>query len=331
MGVAFGVPMIVSGWQEDLQVAESKNQVSDYLKHFKINNKQQKLLSLKMQTSFQEEVAENLRAETTNKRIGLGLYKNFFNTMVERAACREMVDVGARQAQKIKGINVSEEQKKNEGVISSVCLFPREGVSPSSQPACICQCDAGQLYNYKTDWLDLNPSLGLTLYEPARQCFAQEIAQLPDTMNTESTGKKVSRFWFLQSLVKDFENIKPTDKTITFEARFKPIYLLDTFYIGIGIGGRPTDFHEIQDRGLADIERYNDAKMIVFKKEAGEEKIGVYEHTASIKPDGWLFEKKLEQPLELGEWYRMKGILSAILSPSPSYLKAKQKRAPKVC
>ena len=280
--LAFGSFMIMSGAQQDTEIADVKQEIAQYLDTFTIWTRNQEIVGTFMQSSLVEEVKEELNAEISNKQIGLGFYENYFNETFRVFGEQQSMALGAYQKQLLK--------KDAYGMIAD---------------------DVGTMYGHITGWLNWNPSQGLALYEPCRGHFAQEIAQIPATFTStdQATGQQMSvpRFWFLQSLTKDFE--RSPASALVFEARLRPLYLLDQFYVGIGIGGVPVDAQAIaQYKGT--IDRYNHAKMIIVKKEqAGKPpSLGVYEHEVGSGKAGWVASQQAPA-FTPGTWYRFRATL----------------------
>jgi hypothetical protein len=170
------------------------------------------------------------------------------------------------------------------------------------------KADPGNIFKYWTKWFNLNPSQGIVLYEPARACFAQEAAVTPNFVkqSSDKSGKaKDTMFWFLQNITK---NVSRSTKSV--EIRFRPLYILDHFYMGVGIGGIPVNTRQIQDSGLANLDQYYHAKMVVFHKDnttGTKTNLGVYEHESPIAKTGWLTTNPWkESSLNPGSWYRLR-------------------------
>jgi hypothetical protein len=290
--LVFGTFMCESGWQQDQAVESIEDDITQYLANFTIWANNQVVIVQAMQNSMVEEISEGLNAEITNAEIGLGFYENFLNTTVNQTKLQAGYQLGSFQAQLL----APDPAWKTSGFN----LIPG---------------DVGTVFGYSTGWLNLNPSQGFVAYEPSRKHFAQEIAQLPATFTTTdpTTNQKVQvpAFWFLQSISKDSSQ-SPTSQVV-FEIRLRPIYLLNSFYVGIAIGGIPLDPDELSTTQQANIDRYNLAKMIVFKKETSSSPvtIGVYEHETPISTatDGWL-SSTTAPAFNLGAWYHIRGTLN---------------------
>lgn len=283
--LAFGAFMIVSGAQEDEEIGEGKKAVTEYLENFTIWTRNQEIIGEYMQSALVDQVKEELNAEISNRKIGLGFYENFYNQLFALFDQQQSYALGGYQAQLL--------QTNDSGAQVG---------------------DVGALYGSITNWLNLNPSQGLVLYEPARGHFSQEIAQLPATF-TNAAGQQEQKFWFLQSLTKDFAY--NGEVPIVFEVRLRPLYLLDSFYVGIGIGGTALNQQEVLTEHKGTVDRYNQSKMVVFKKDnqQGSATLGVYQHsTSSGAADGWLAQNlttpALVNDLQTGVWYRMRATLA---------------------
>lgn len=280
--LAFGSLMIMSGEQQDEEVADVDKEINDYLENFTIWTQNQEVIGQTMQSALIKEVKEELDAEIGNRKIGLGFYQNFYNQLLQLFVQQQEYALGGYEGQLL--------QTNAQGAYVG---------------------DVGVLYGYKTGLVNLNPSQGILLYEPARGHFAQEVAQLPATF-TGSQGNPQERFWFLQSISQDVPYAP--NKPLVFEVRLRPIYLLGSFYVGIGLGGLPLDVARILKEHRAPLDRYNHAKMIVFKNAQGQSAVGVYQHEvstgANAQSDGWVGQNIQAPPLVEGVWYRMRGTLS---------------------
>lgn len=292
LNLAFGTFMCESGWQQDQSVESIEDDITQYLSNFTIWANNQVVIVQAMQNSMVEEISEGLNAEITNAEIGLGFYENFLNNIVNQTKSQYGYQLGTFQTQ---------------------LLAPDPGWKTSGFN--LIPADVGTVFGYSTGWLSLNPSLGFVAYEPSRKHFAQEIAQLPATFTTTdpttNEQTQVPAFWFLQSVSQDSTQ-SPTSQVI-FEIRIRPIYLLNSFYVGIGIGGIPLDPTELATTQQANIDRYHLAKMIVIKKETSSSPItvGVYEHETAIATatDGWL-SSTAAPTFNLGAWYHIRGTLN---------------------
>jgi len=283
--LAFGGMMIASGVQSDKEIADVKKEVQRYLDHFTVWTGNQEVIGSTMQQNLTDNIGAQLDAEIINKQLGLGFYENYFDGIKDRIECQVSMALGGYQNQ------IMQKDAKSGLVLG----------------------DVGSVYGYTTDWLNFNPSQGVALYEPSRKHFAQEVAQLPSTFTVTEDGQQeeMSRFWFLQSLSKDIP--WTSNQTTTFEIRFKPIYLLDNYYVGLGIGGRPINTTVLKKDNLGDIDRYYLTKMLVFNKKSKQTtpSIGVYEHESTIAKDNWLTQTVSgPKTFTPGVWYHMRATLS---------------------
>ncbi len=278
--LAFGAFMIMSGEQQDEEVAAVDKEINDYLENFTIWTQNQEVVGQGMQNALIKEVKEELSSEIGNRKIGLGFYQNFYNQLLQLFVTQQEYALGGYQGQLL--------QTNAQGVQVG---------------------DVGDLYGYKTGLVNLNPSQGMVLYEPARGIFAQEVAQLPATFK-DSQGNAVERFWFLQSISKDVPYFP--NQPLVFEARIRPIYLLGSYYVGIGLGGLPLDAASILKDHRSTLDRYNHAKMIVFKNAPGQSGLGVYQHEVSTgaQSEGWAAQTIKAPDFIEGVFYRMRGTLS---------------------
>jgi hypothetical protein len=238
----------------------------------------QKQMSAALNKEYEQDIKTQYDAAWLNQKLANSFTENEQIDALNSFECSEAYALGAYQMQQL--------QKDN-----ATGLYKAE---------------PGNIFKYWTKWLNLNPSQGIVLYEPSRTCFAQEAAITPNFVK-EATNKKTqdTLFWFLQNVTKNVSR-----STTRFEIRFRPLYLLDHFYIGVGIGGIPLNTRQIQDSGLANLDQYYHAKMLVFHKDnatGAATNLGLYEHESPHSKTGWLTTNPWkEKQLTPGNWYHLK-------------------------
>ena len=94
------------------------------------------------------------------------------------------------------------------------------------------------------------------------------------------------------------------------EIRFKGIYLLNSFYIGLYFGGQEINKADIIKNEKVPLDLSHLAKMAVFKKEDQQSPVtfGVYEHESEVykSKQGWANSSLQSPKFELGTWYHIK-------------------------
>jgi hypothetical protein len=279
--LAFGSLMITGGAQEDTQVEEAKQEMHDYVQDFQVWTVNREKMLNAQQIAWSDELNKKFAAEINNRERTLGFYQNFLNGKFNQLLVQESAVLGNYQSQ---------------------LLTPSSDGLPSA--------DVGSVYGYSTGWLNLNPGQGFVLYTPSRKMLSQEIAESVASINSGSE-ESIARFWFKQNITKDID--QSPGEPLTVEMRIMPIYLLNTFYTGLLLGGDPLDKDTILKQQRANLDREHLAKMIVFKREGERSaiKLGVYEHESSVyhKSDGWVASELPSPSFEIGVWYRMKASL----------------------
>lgn len=294
----FAIPSLVSGVQQDDAAEEARLELNNYFYHFAIWIQNQKKIARAFNTEYEREFKTQLNVALINQKLANGFTENEQFDALESFECSEAYLLGSYQ-------------------MRHLLTDPSTGIY---------KADPGNTFLYNTGWYNLNPSQGLVLYEPGRlyevttpnktkeqaSVFAQEVAVTPPFIQQRESQEKQARetlYWFLQSISKNASR-----STQNFEIRFRPLYLLDHFYIGIGMGGIPIDVERIKNTGLADLDQYYHAKMVVLHQDnvtGLSTQVGVYEHESPLS-DGWL--KRIpwnENHLQPGTWYRMKMSLPA--------------------
>lgn len=281
----FALPSIASGAQQDAALEEAQQELNNFFRNYAITIQNQTQMTEELNNQYEEDIKSMYDAAWLNQRLAYGFNENEQIDALNSFECSEAYALGSYQAAQMMKDETTGYYK----------------------------AEPGNLFKYFTGWLNLNPSQGIVLYEPGRSgVFAQEAAVKPAIVQQSDSDKSPdSVFWFLQNVVKTFKRSGPSNQyRETFEIRFKPLYLLNRFYIGMGIGGIPFDAEQVIKSGLANLDQYHHTKMVVFHKDnrTGQNtNIGVYEHESDINTTGWLTTTNWKEPaLEPGEWYRLK-------------------------
>lgn len=306
--LSFGGLMCMSGWQQDENIGDIEAQITEYLNAFTTWANNQVPVVQALANFALEEAQAQSNSLIINAQLGLGFAEDFYSSSVNRYKAQAAYQLGTYQASVL-----APDPTWAASAFAKAMADKTAGQTKDHHP--ILTGDVGATYGFSTGWLSINPGQGLALYEPSRQHFAQEIAQMPATFTTTdpTTNAAVTMpiFWFLQSVTKDLH--QPPAHQVVFDIRVRPLYLLDKFYVGIGIGGTPLDEPAIKTKHQANIDSFRLAKIIVFKKESSSApvSIGVYEHETQIPSaqNGWL-STVMGPEFNPGVWYRMKGTLN---------------------
>lgn len=295
-----------SSFQADEKAITQKQEQKEYLKNFKAYVKNSEQVVAAAEADWEEELSGKFTGQVINQERQLGFYQNFLNTYFEGTKDQMSYYLGNYLTPQV------EENKKNYDLRFA---------------------DVGSIYGVRTGdgdqtgVLNLNPSQGFPLYNQQRDSFSQEIAVYPAlAMQTAQDSSYTStipvKFWFNQK-----ETMPLKKATQEVEILIKPIYVLNTFYLGLYFGGEPIDVNQIEKTGTANIDSGHLAKMLVFKKEKDTQKpqLALYEHEGQ----GWFKAPIQNAPVfDLGVWYRMKMNLNNNQlqlkiwkdgSPEPSY------------
>ena len=281
--LVFAVPQMAQAVQQDDSVIQEKKEQHDFVGNYRTFVNEQKVIIPSIQRSMSTELDKKYDAQVGNMERSLGLYQNYLTDNYETSKDQLATSLGEYQ-------------------LALLNPDPATGAVLA---------DAGTVYGFKTNWLDLNPGQGFTLYSKARSTFSQEIAQAPDVIsfNDEPPSPK---FWFNQKMIQDLQ--KSDDSSLEVELVWQAIYVLDTFYIGLYLGGKPIDLQQLNKTHKATIDSANLAKMLVYKKENPKSKaqFGLYEHESKnpqFKNNGWYSDRLTVPPFEVGTWYHMKAKL----------------------
>ncbi|HVW98943.1 MAG TPA: hypothetical protein VHA52_00650, partial [Candidatus Babeliaceae bacterium] len=281
MALGMGALMTTGAYQDDEKVAQGKQELHDYVENFNVWTVNKEAILQAQKKAITGELNLKLQSEIDNRRRDLGFYQNFLDATFNGVAGQNSAILGAYQASK---------------------LMPDENG--------IINADVAAPYGYSTGWLELAPSQGFALYQPARGTFSQEIAAAPARFKTEQGSQP--RFWFTQTVLKEL--VQPSTQELLYEIRFRGIYSLDTFYAGIYLGGNPINIERVKALQKADPNQAHLAKAIVFKKETaqGAVELGIYEHESKLyqSTNGWIPIEVPQVPWSPGKWYRIKARLA---------------------
>ncbi len=293
LALGFGSLMITSGAQEDIQVEQLKQETHEYVQNFRVWTQNKEAITTYQQTAISTELNKKFEAELSNRERMLGFYENFLNSTFNGLLSQKSSLLGSYQA-----------------ALLTPQPYAQQPVG-AVQPVTMTPGDIGSLYGYRTGWLNLNPSQGFAIYAPSRQKISQEIAVSPASVTVP--GGQASRFWFLQNSTKDLD--QNIDQPLSVELRFKPIYLLQSFYAGLYLGGNPLNQAALMTTRQADPDRAHLAKMIVFKKESATlpVSLGIYEHESDTyqATQGWIPNNFTVPPFNIGTWYHIRATLNA--------------------
>ncbi len=280
MTVGPQIIQIVTAVQEDELKRQEKDEQHAFVLTFSGFIDTSKLVYAQQQREISNELQLKYTAELSNQERSVGFYENFMN--------------------------------KNFEAVKAQMSFLLENwwsqlLSPDSLGLSF--ADVGSVYGIKTGVYELNPSQGFSLYSAGRQSFSQEIAVMPETVSDTSDNNQLisstnlSKNWFNQK-----ETVPLASSVNEVEIRFKAIYLLNTFYIGIYIGGKVLDIAAITSKDKSkkanlDLDLDHLAKMAVFKREEITKPVVgcLYEHEGK----GWFNETMPLQQFTVDTWYRI--------------------------
>lgn len=264
-------------YQADELAIQQKHDEKEFVHNFGIFVDNNKTVYQQQQDEWSTELNAKYTSELENQERGLGFYENFLANNFESLKEQMSSVLGSYWSQ--------------------IVTHDSFGMVPA---------DIGSLYGFKTGIYELNPSQGFSLYSAARDSYSQEIAVFPAiTLQQDGSLTTVAetKNWFNQKEVAILDN--PVNEV---EIKFKGIYLLNSFHIGLYFGGEDINLNDIKKNQKAPLDLGHLAKMAVFKKEDKDHPVtfGVYEHEGK----GWLSQSLESPPFMLGEWYHIKMVLS---------------------
>ncbi len=264
---------VYGSYQEDEmakeQLADEKQFISNY-QAYVANNK---LINIVQQKQWANELQLKYQAQTSNQERALGFYENYLNENINSLKTQFAQALGQRWATLL--------QPDSHGLALG---------------------DVGSIYSVQTNLFNLNPSQGFPLYSMARQSFSQEIAVAPALIWQADSGQPtsaVTQNWFNQK-----ETMILNEPVHNAEIRFKAIYVLNSYHIGLYLGGATIDIADVIKNKMAPINADHLAKMIVFRKVGKNSKttVQLYEHEGA----GWVTPLSNGPTFALGTWYHIK-------------------------
>jgi hypothetical protein len=278
MNAGMGLFQIIGGEQSDEARQQDKEDQKKFLTDYTSYVETNSTILQQQMNDWSTEFGAKLQAQISNQERGLGFYQNYMSSYAESIKQSTSMSLGAFLAPQLK--------VQDNGLIFA---------------------DVGALYGLTTGTYNLNPSQGFPLYNKGRSAFSQEIAVAPITLpSDQSTGSQsftdqtvIEKFWFNQK-----ETIPLATAPQEVEIRFKGVYVLDSYYIGLYFGGQPFDIQTIIDTNKAPVDPAFHAKMLVYNKLSSNAptSCGLYEHEGK----GWLSQNLSAPTFTPGEWYRMK-------------------------
>lgn len=264
---------VYGSYQEDEMAKEQLETEKQFISDYQTYVSNNKLINILQQKQWGNELQLKYQAQTSNQERGLGFYENYLNENVNNLKAQFAQALGQRWA---------------------MLMQPDQyGLAPG---------DVGSIYAVKTNTFNLNPSQGFPLYSMARQAFSQEIAVSPTIISQSDSGvatTAITRNWFNQK-----ETMILSQNVQNVEIRFKAIYVLNSFHIGLYIGGSTINTDDVIKNKMAPVDADHLAKMIVFRKadKNSQTTAQVYEHEGV----GWFNQPINSTAFALGTWYHIK-------------------------
>lgn len=278
MNAGMGLFQVIGGEQSDEARQQDKEDQKKFLTDYTSYVETNSTILQQQMNDWSTEFGAKLQAQISNQERGLGFYQNYMSSYAESIKQSTSMSLGTFLAPQLK--------IQDNGLIFA---------------------DVGSLYGLTTGTYNLNPSQGFPLYNKGRSAFSQEIAVAPITLpSDQSTNSQsftdqtvIEKFWFNQK-----ETIPLATAPQEVEIRFKGIYVLDSYYIGLYFGGQPFNIQTIIDTNKAPVDPAFHAKMLVYNKVSANTSTscGLYEHEGK----GWLSQNLSAPTFTPGEWYRMK-------------------------
>jgi len=275
MTVGPQIIQIVTAVQEDELKQFEKDEQHAFVETFSTFIGKSELIFQQQQLEITNELQLRYQAELSNEERNVGFYENFMNKNFE--ALKEQMSFLLEN-------------------------WWSQLLTPDSYG--LAYADVGSAFGIQTGVYDLNPSQGFPVYNAGRASFSQEVAVMPEVVsqgddNSLLNKKTMSKNWFNQK-----ETIPLSKSVNEIEIRFKPIYLLNTFYIGIYCGGKELNIAALTDKNKSpdlDLDLDHLAKMAVLKRETINKPITInaYEHEGK----GWLKETVPVNNFSMNSWY----------------------------
>jgi hypothetical protein len=265
---------VAGGYQADERAAEKKAEQKQFVSDYQTYVANNKIISGNAKDAWADELSKKYQAQITNQERELGFYQNFLQSYFTNTENQMSYYLG-------------------QSLVPQITPDPTFG---------IINADVGSLYGFNTGVLNLNPSQGFPLYNNGRKAYSQEIAVSP-ALAISSDGQSVTsstprKFWFNQK-----ETIPLTQDTPMVEVKWRALYTLNNFSIGVYFGGEVVDLDAIKKSGSAPLDVSHLAKMVVYKKDSKDQPItlNLYEHEGK----GW-FAQPTGPDFAVGQWYHMR-------------------------
>ncbi len=269
---------VAGGYQADERAAAKKAEQKQFVSDYQTYVANNKIISANAKDAWADELSKKYQAQIINQERELGFYQDFLQTYFSNMENQMSYYLG-------------------QSLVPQITPDPTFGVMSA---------DVGSLYGWNTGVLNLNPSQGFPLYNNGRQAFSQEIAVSP-ALAISSDGQSITsstprKFWFNQK-----ETIPLAQDTPTVEIKWRALYTLNSFSIGVYFGGDIIDLDAIRKSGSAPLDVSHLAKMLVYKKDNKDQPttLNLYEHEGS----GW-FAQPTGPDFAIGQWYHMRLQLS---------------------
>jgi len=271
---------VLGGYQEDEMKKEQLQYEQKFLQNYQTYVNNNETIMKNQKEAWEQEFKAKVTAEITNQERQLGFYQNFIQQYFD---------------------NVEEQTADTLGQYLASELKPNEKGQVYA--------DVGALYGFDTGVYNFNPSQGFALYNKSRDAFSQEIAVSPAVAMKQpikqfSTTDIPEKLWFIQK-----ETIPLPQVVSEFEVRLQGIYLLNSYHVGLYLGGKPYDTTEILKTKKAPLDPGRLANMLVYRKtdDNAQQQLGLYQHEGA----GWISTAINGPEFEKGSWYRMKMQISS--------------------
>ena len=265
---------IAGGYQADERAVEKKAEQKQFVSDYQTYVANNKIISANAKDAWADELSKKYQAQITNQERELGFYQDFVQTYFSNMESQMSYYLG-------------------QSLTPQITPDPTFGLMSA---------DVGSIYGFNTGVLNLNPSQGFPLYNNGRKAFSQEIAVSP-ALAIASDGQSITsstprKFWFNQK-----ETVPLAQDTPIVEIKWRALYTLNSFSIGVYFGGDSIDLDAIRKSGSAPLDVSHLAKMLVYKKDAKDQPttLNLYEHEGK----GW-FAQPTGPEFAIGQWYHMR-------------------------
>lgn len=268
---------VIGAEQEDELKKSELEEQQQFLKDYEKFVANSKIIYQQQQDAVNQELQAKYQAQLSNQERSVGFYQDFLNKNFESLKDQISLSLGSYWAD----------------------IFKQDQFG-------LTFADVGSLYGIKTGVYELNPSQGFSLYNMGRASFSQEIAVAPeraipssDDQGTDIDAQVATKNWFNQ------KETVPLDKPAqSAHIRIKPVYILNSFSLGLYVGCQQINIPDIIKTGVAPLNVDQYAKMVVFKRDEKQNPVQcrVYEHEGK----GWMPQAVQAPRFSLGTWYHMK-------------------------